>query len=272
MKIEHDVSERIKQKRREKGWSRRELARRLQLSPTYISLIERGLRVPSRKVAEKLARILDDDPELYSHWSRTKASLRDVREYETRLRSPFPVKVVTPDEVMIEPVREVESMLEDSAMALYEPSGRSEPARITVKVIPEGVLPADPGARALSQINIDLGALPPGEGESLTGELFAYRISEEGRSRVEDLLQPGDYTVICQDLKESTSVEIYAVRLKKQIVLSRILRKGGTIIALAPSSEDIEILQDEEDIVGRVAIIIRPWQYAVFSPSKSEPT
>jgi hypothetical protein len=97
-------------------------------------------------------------------------------------------------------------------------------------------------------------------------------MSEEGRSRVEDLLQPGDYAVICQDLKERTSVEIYAVRLKKQIVLSRILRKGNTILALAPSSEDIEILQSEKDILGRVAIIIRPWQYAVFSPSDSGPT
>ena len=274
MKTEQDISARIKQKRREKGWSRRELARRLQLSPTYISLIERGLRVPSSKIAEKLARFLDDDQELYSHWSSLKPTLKDVREYETRLRGSFPVKVVTPDEVRIEPVREVESLFEDSAMPLSpkELSGMPEAGRITVSVIPEGVLPADPGAKALSQINIELGSLPPGERESLTGELFAYRISEEGRSRVEDLLQPGDYAVICQDLKERTSVEIYAVRLKKQIVLSRILRKGDTILALAPSSEDIEILQSEKDILGRVAIIIRPWQYAVFSPSDSGPT
>ena len=274
MKIEYDISARIKQKRREKGWSTRELARRLQLSPTYISLIERDLRIPSTKVAEKLAHVLDDDPELYAHWSRPKASLRDVREYETRLRSSFPVEVVTPEEVTIGPVHEVKSRLEDSTMPLFpdEPSGRSEPARITVIVIPEGVLPADPRAKALSQITIDLGALPPGEGESLTGELFAYRISEEGRSRIDDLLQPGDYAGICQDLKKRTPVEIYAVRLKKQVVLSRIMRKSGTILALAPASEDIEILQGEKDIVGRVAIVIRPWQYAVFSPADSEQT
>lgn len=63
-----NIEARIKRKRLENDWSIREFADRLHLSPTYISMLERGLRSPSAKVAEKLARVLGDDPELYANW------------------------------------------------------------------------------------------------------------------------------------------------------------------------------------------------------------
>ncbi len=65
------IHQRIRNRRQERGLAGYELARRVGISPSYISLIEKGTKVPSEEIAEKIARVLDDDPDLYRAWAHS---------------------------------------------------------------------------------------------------------------------------------------------------------------------------------------------------------
>ncbi len=68
------LHERIRERRRAKGMQAQELAERVGISPSYISLIESGVKIPSESVAEAIARALDDDVEMYVAWVHTGRS------------------------------------------------------------------------------------------------------------------------------------------------------------------------------------------------------
>jgi transcriptional regulator with XRE-family HTH domain len=62
------IRERIRKRRKERGLTASELARRAGISPAYMTRIEQGKKVPGEEVAVNLARALDDDPALYLAW------------------------------------------------------------------------------------------------------------------------------------------------------------------------------------------------------------
>jgi transcriptional regulator with XRE-family HTH domain len=62
------VPERIRNRRNRLGMTGAELAKRIGVSPSYVSLIESGAKIPSPSVAEKIARALRDSPDLYHAW------------------------------------------------------------------------------------------------------------------------------------------------------------------------------------------------------------
>jgi transcriptional regulator with XRE-family HTH domain len=62
------VPERIRNRREAQGLAAYELAKRVQISASYLSLIEKGAKVPSEEIAVSIARALDDDPEIYRAW------------------------------------------------------------------------------------------------------------------------------------------------------------------------------------------------------------
>jgi transcriptional regulator with XRE-family HTH domain len=62
------VPQRIRSRRESLGLAAYELAKRVGISPSYMSLIESGGKVPSEPIAKALARALDDDPEIYVAW------------------------------------------------------------------------------------------------------------------------------------------------------------------------------------------------------------
>jgi transcriptional regulator with XRE-family HTH domain len=62
--------ERIRNRRAALGLNGSELARRAAISPSYVSLIERGYKVPDEEAAARLARALEDDEDLYRAWAR----------------------------------------------------------------------------------------------------------------------------------------------------------------------------------------------------------
>lgn len=64
--------ERIRNRRTALGLSGSELARRAEISPSYVSLIERGIKVPDEDAAARLARALEDDEDLYRAWARAE--------------------------------------------------------------------------------------------------------------------------------------------------------------------------------------------------------
>jgi transcriptional regulator with XRE-family HTH domain len=60
----------MKARRDRLGINSAELAERAGISASYVSLIEKGAKVPDEEVAASLARALDDDEALYRGWSR----------------------------------------------------------------------------------------------------------------------------------------------------------------------------------------------------------
>jgi transcriptional regulator with XRE-family HTH domain len=62
------IPARIRNRRMRLGLTGAELAKLIGVSPSYISLIESGAKVPSPSVAAKIARALRDSPELYQAW------------------------------------------------------------------------------------------------------------------------------------------------------------------------------------------------------------
>jgi transcriptional regulator with XRE-family HTH domain len=62
------IPERIRNRRNRLGMTGAELAKRIGVSPSYVSLIESGAKIPSASVAEKIARALRDSPDLYRAW------------------------------------------------------------------------------------------------------------------------------------------------------------------------------------------------------------
>jgi transcriptional regulator with XRE-family HTH domain len=66
------IRERIRSLRQKSGMTGYELARRAGISPSYISLIEKGEKVPDEEVAVAIARALGDDASLYRAWALTR--------------------------------------------------------------------------------------------------------------------------------------------------------------------------------------------------------
>jgi len=62
------MPERIRNRRNLLGMTGAELAKRIGVSPSYVSLIESGAKIPSPSVAERIARALRDSPDLYQAW------------------------------------------------------------------------------------------------------------------------------------------------------------------------------------------------------------
>ena len=65
------LHERIRNLRHKLGITGYELAERAGISPSYVSLIEKGLKVPHPEVAIRIARVLGDDEDLYAAWARS---------------------------------------------------------------------------------------------------------------------------------------------------------------------------------------------------------
>jgi transcriptional regulator with XRE-family HTH domain len=79
--------ERIRNRRAALGLNGSELARRAGISPSYVSLIERGYKVPDEDVAARLARALEDDEELYRAWARAERYGLDRLDEMQRLQT-----------------------------------------------------------------------------------------------------------------------------------------------------------------------------------------
>jgi len=83
---------RIRNRREELGLTAVELARIVRVSPSYISLIENGEKIPGAEVAASIALALGDDPGLYVAWTHStrhedpERQLRDLarlRDYSS---------------------------------------------------------------------------------------------------------------------------------------------------------------------------------------------
>jgi transcriptional regulator with XRE-family HTH domain len=276
------LNARIRMKRTQIGLTGAELAQRADISPSYVSLIERGAKVPDEDVAARLARALRDDEDLYRAWARASRlgvhKLNLLNRMETISRSPAYLSAVErgdslPEELSDEPatasIPRVEvadraaarghSELASSARFLLARAGavealRSAPAGETdapdepdVLRIPVLAPGADPGKVAPGPLAIQDRLVVDRRlvADHMPERLFACDVTLPAMKHLRGLASPGDRIVFQRGGRVSPD-RICAVRTPDGIVLARVLFKGKSLLLLPGEGErDFESVEVE---------------------------
>jgi len=274
------MHERIRRRREERGIPANVLAQRLAISPSYVSLIESGRKVPGEDIARRIAEALDDDVEIYVAWAHS-AGISDLDRYTDRLAR---LHHYSSDPVLQRQLRSGEDMPESSLfpagtrkafnsiiprLLRSKKSAAADPEAPTAS--PLAVIPflkegADPAASekqlgvAGPPLRFDARLFPNDE----LGHLFAYRTTRDMARRVGGSVQPGDWLILSSRVDAHDLEGLFAVRHDGRIVLSRVLVKGNELLLLPPpGATDFEIveLRGETDLArvlaGRVVMKIR---------------
>lgn len=287
------MHERIRRRREERDIPAYVLAKRLNISPSYVSLIESGKKVPSEDIARRIAEALDDDVEIYVAWAHS-AGIDDIDSYAERLlrlrryssdptlrrrlgsgediEDGAPVGAMTvgasrsiiPELLRSTMGRWTHGTKEAAKHRAAEGRARAAPPGLTeVPFLEEGADPAAPAdERRVAGRPLQLDARLFAE-EDL-GRLFAYRATRDMASRAGGSVHPGDWVILTSRVEPHEPQSIFAVRTQGRIVLSRVLFKGPSLLLLPPPGksdfEIVELQRDEElsrVLAGRVLMSIR---------------
>jgi len=272
------LNARIRMKRSQIGLTGAELAQRADISPSYVSLIERGAKVPDEDVAARLARALRDDEDLYRAWARASRlgvhKLNLLNRMETISRSPAYLSAVErgdslPEHLAEEPAAtsaERSLDVDDSGFGERASSARRLPARARVGESPRDSY-ANAGAHAQADVlripvlvpGADPGKLAPSPlavqdrlvvdrrivADHAPERLFAYDVTLPAMKHLRGLASPGDRIVFQRGGRVSPD-RICAVRTPDGIVLARVLFKGKSLLLLPGEGErDFESVEVE---------------------------
>ncbi|MBA2626799.1 MAG: helix-turn-helix transcriptional regulator, partial [Gemmatimonadales bacterium] len=220
--------------RKRKGWTVRDLAAEAGVSPSYVSLIENGHKVPDAGTMERIGRALEIEPGLLHAWVTVQSRGTDVASSVDAAHRLMASLELYPDATGSVPGVVASRMPPrgmydrmDAAM-MVSPVAATElpvPARYVLGVVmaEEGREPTEDEVRDTDRrVWIDRRALP--ERDVLRGA-FAWRLSREGLARVTGLYRRGDLVVIARDVWEPDAIhprQVYAVRFEGRVVLSRI--------------------------------------------------
>jgi transcriptional regulator with XRE-family HTH domain len=277
---------RIRSKRAELGLTGVRLAERAGISPSYVSLIETGAKVPDEDVAGALARALQDDEALYRAWARTaRLGLHDLdilNRLEAISRTSAYARLVESgrDLPELEPAAtQPHRRASDLASRLREVASRLTPATASDA---SNEAPPDrfPRARAVSRsedtwaepdvVRVPVlveGADPAGSeisspsspavrdqllvdrrlfGPDQPAHLFAYEVTLGAMKHLRGLAAPGDLIVFRRGGRVAPDL-ICAVRKNTGIVLTRVLFKDRSLLLLPGEGErDFETLAVED--------------------------
>jgi transcriptional regulator with XRE-family HTH domain len=248
-----------------------ELARRVGVSPAYISLIESGAKVPRVSKAVEIAAVLDDDPAPYRLWALMaragkESSWDDLARSmsyasDSRMRRHLgsgedipqsPVAEEAADASGLAEIRSQLARVRDDAERLVE-----------VPVIETGVDPGSgteiPEELVLDRLLLDRALV---RGDRLLRP-FAFRAGGSTTARLRGEARPGDWVVISSAVGKLDPDTVYAVRTSRGLVLSHVVSKGATL--LLPAGEgrrDIEVIEVGKDgplehLAGRLALVVR---------------
>ena len=247
---------RIRRRRAQLGLTGGELAQRAGISTSYVSLIERGAKVPEEEVAAGLARALGDDEALYRGWARAaRLGVHDLallNELELIARTPAYASLVEsgqelprldpPPTVPKAPASALEGDVEAELGArLREVASRIAPspspdraaasAVVAVPVLAEGEDPSSPSSGA-DRLLLDRRLLGPHDPR----QLFAREVTAGGAKRLRGVAAAGDRIVFLRG-GEVAPDRICAVRTRVGLVLSRVLVKDGLLLLLPGEGE-----------------------------------
>jgi transcriptional regulator with XRE-family HTH domain len=245
-------------KRTQIGLTGAELAQRADISPSYVSLIERGAKVPDEDVAARLARALRDDEDLYRAWARAARlglhRINLLNRIETISRSPAYLTAVERGDSLPADLPEdlrpgdppfasasvggaagwrALSASEERASSLSAPASpatQEEPEILRVPVLADG---ADPGRTLPSPLAVRDRLLVDRRlvADHSPERLFAYEVTLPAMRHLRGLASPGDRVVFQRGGRVAPD-RICAVRTPDGIVLSRVLFKGRSLLLL----------------------------------------
>ena len=286
---------RIRIRREKLGLSATELAERAGITPSYVSVIESGGRVPSEEVAHRLAQALDDDPDLYLAWAHAR-DVKDLPGYlqrmtrlwryrsDPRMRDKLGSGERLDDEDFDEPDAMESTVRFESPMArssdrmrrrtlrnqvtrLYQgPPPRTD--MVPVPVLDDGFDPGDDPMNAdgvQGTIPLPEQVLPP----DVVGP-FAYQPEKGAVERVSDEVAPGSLVVLSTRTGPLDAEHIQAVRYEGRVILSRVLDRGDSMLLLHDSdSSQVEVVElnpgemISERIAGTVVLVLKFWEGAM---------
>ena len=258
------LNARIRMKRSQLGLTGAELAQRADISPSYVSLIEKGAKVPDEDVAARIARALRDDEDLYRAWARaSRVGLQKINllsRMEAISRSPAYLSLVEsgqtlPDDAR-EPLTEMRALgalrwfqADDQPDVLMSASPResvsasmrdataptSEPEILRVPVLAPG---SDPGKLAPSPVSVEDHLVVDRRlvADHAPDRLFAFDVTERDMKHLRGVVSPGDRVVFRRGGRVGPD-RICAVRTPEGIVLSRVLFKGRALLLLPGQGE-----------------------------------
>lgn len=263
--------------RKAKGWTVRDLAAAADISPSYVSLIENGHKIPDAGTIERLGQALELDPALLRAWVTVRSRTPDATEsvqaaHELMQRLEILDTPETPQvrESIVGITIPRDLALNDSApppmlpLNLAEPEPRGRYVRIPL--VEEGTTPLEPaGDRSFSPLIMDRRALP--DREQLRGA-FAWRLSWRGVARIPGVYRSGDMIVIAPEAWEPRierfhPLMVFAVRSAEAVVLSRVSWTGTQLVLHGSHKAAVQVIEDataerlRDLIVGRVIAAVQ---------------
>lgn len=257
---------RVRNRRESRSVSGADLARRVGVSPAYVSQIEKGLRVPDIPVAVRIAHALEDDEALYVAWSRDhKARSRsktppapDDDAWSRLYRSDrfddahaFGRAVSSGDDIPAARASRVEVRRAnpdaDGIPALLLDSTRQPPGRVEAMAASLARAVREQGSPLVTAPVLEPGR-DPGERDEVPGQLrvdemvidprflpaarmgrpFVFRADDEVSRRVRDRVEPGDLVIAARDLEPGAPEpgKVYVLRDRGRVFLGRLVRFG----------------------------------------------
>ncbi len=237
-----DLHRRIRTLRLRRGLTGMELARRSGVSPSYISLIEHGEKVPSEQVAVRLAQVLGEKEDIYRIWAATArmdAATRDVvlrsREYGASVEPlPLPDEDSTQAAVTSSPRRppgrppRSESRASGISYRL-EDDDRLAPLRIPLLAAGSRCLETPPPAE---EVECRLAFDPRLLGRESATNLVALRVSEDMTRDVSCWIGSQDVVVVDRHPTHFDPARIHAFLLGDGLRLSRACLSQNTLLLL----------------------------------------
>jgi len=239
------LNARIRSRRTQLGLTGAELSQRADISPSYVSLIERGTKVPDEDVAARLAKALRDDEDLYRAWARASRlglhRINMLNRIEAISRSPAYLSLVErgealPDDLPME-TAPLPAAADEAPLPSLAPSAaaREESEILRIPVLADG---ADPGRTLPSPLSIRDRLLVDRRlvADHSPERLFAYEVTLPAMRHLRGLAAPGDRIVFQRGGRVGPD-RICAVRTPGGIVLSRVLFKDRSLLLLPGEGE-----------------------------------
>ena len=268
------------QARKDRGWTVRDVAKAAGISPSYVSLIENGHKIPDAGTIEKLGRALGVDESLLRAWVTVRGRSTDAREsidaaYELSERLGIYPDVVQAAALPAGfPVgRPMDLSIQAAAASPLRAYSRElgpdlpDAGRyvIGIRMVDEGTEPQldEPSRKERRPLWIDRRSLP--ERDELRGA-FAWRLSSSGIDRLRGVYRRGDMVVISPESWSPERIDermVFAVRHEGRVVLSRVSWTGEQLIlhATGPAATAVISARGEKElrrvIAGRVIVAVQ---------------
>ena len=259
------------QSRKAKKWTVRDLAEKAGISPSYVSLIENGVKIPDAATIERLGRALDLDEKLLSAWvtvrgreSDTGKAIDAAHQLMTQLGVD---KVAQPKQQYM--MRELNQL--SFAAHVSEPQAIAptfERFVVGIPVYDEGEAPAAESrvGRDERLFWIDRRTLP--DREELRGA-WAWRLNVKGGGAGRGLYRRGSTVLMSPNAWSPEALHprmVFAVQARDGVVLSRVSRTDAQLILLPTEFAAAEVLDVQNNealravVLGRVILAVERYK------------